>query len=244
MPASADRFGTLGTRERAAALAAVVLVQVALALALLVGLRVPMPRPNELVERLIRITLSKVPPPPPPVVRIEPRAAKPSEAAAAAPRTAPAPQGGSPGPIPAHALPSVAPIVPIRPTAPPSGGGTGTGPALGSGQGGGPGGTGYGEGGEGGTELEQIAGAIYPSDYPRRLREAGIGGTVEFQFTVGIDGRVAGCRITRSSGVVELDLLTCRLVQQRFRYRPSTDRYGRPYAEVIDGEHEWIARRR
>jgi len=44
--------------------------------------------------------------------------------------------------------------------------------------------------------------------------------------------------------VVELDLLTCRLVQQRFRYRPSTDRYGRPYPEVVEGEHEWIAYRR
>jgi protein TonB len=244
MPASPDGFGNLGTRDRASALAAVAVVQAVLALALLSGFRVTVQRSGELVERLIQITLPKVPPPPPPVVRVEPRAAQPREATAAAPRTAPAPRGGSPGSVPAHALPSVTPIVPIQPTAPPSGGGTGTGPALGSGQGGGPGGTGYGEGGEGGTDLEQIAGAIYPSDYPRRLREAGIGGTVEFEFTVGVNGRVAGCRITRSSGVVELDLLTCRLVQQRFRYRPSTDRYGRPYPEVVEGEHEWIAYRR
>jgi len=244
MPATPDGFGNIGTRERASALAAVALVQAALALVLLSGFRVLVPRPDEIVERLIQITLPKAPPPPPPVVRVQSRAEQPHQAAAAAPRTAPAPRGGSPGPIPAHALPSVVPIVSIHPTAPPSGGGTGTGPAIGSGQGGGPGGTGYGEGGEGGTDLEQIAGAIYPSDYPRHLRDAGIGGRVEFVFTVGVDGRVTSCAITHSSGVVELDFLTCRLVQQRFRYRPSTDRYGRPIPDRVEGEHEWIARRR
>ena len=42
----------------------------------------------------------------------------------------------------------------------------------------------------------------------------------------------------------ELDVLTCRLVQQRFVYRPSTDRYGRPIADQVEGEHEWVARGR
>jgi protein TonB len=138
------------------------------------------------------------------------------------------------------------PIVALQPTAPPSGGGSGAGPALGSGAGGGAGGTGYGDSGEGegGTDLEQIAGDILPSDYPRRLRENGIGGRVEFTFTVGTNGRVTRCLVTRSSGVPELDTLTCRLVQQRFRYRPSTDRYGRPISDEVEGEHIWVAGRR
>ena len=132
----------------------------------------------------------------------------------------------------------------IQPNAAPSGGGTGNGSAAGSGQGGGPGGNGDGEGGEGGTDLEQIAGGIFPSDYPRHLRDAGIGGRVEFVFTVAVDGRVSRCAVTRSSGVPELDALTCRLVQQRFRYRPSTDRYGRPIPDQVEGEHEWVSTRR
>jgi protein TonB len=134
-----------------------------------------------------------------------------------------------------------APIVAVRPSSPASGGGSGTGPAVGSGAGGGSGGEGYGSGDEGGTDLVQIAGEILPSDYPRDLRERGIGGRVGIVFTVGANGRVTSCMVTRSSGVPELDALTCRLIQQRFRYRPSTDRYGRPIADEVEGEHDWVA---
>jgi protein TonB len=132
------------------------------------------------------------------------------------------------------------PVVAIKPSAAPSGGGSGSGPALGSGAGGGTGGSGYGEG-EGGTDLEQIAGEITSRDYPRDLREAGIGGRVGVLFTVEPNGRVGRCTVTRSSGVSELDVLTCRLIQQRFVYRPSTDRYGRPIEDEVEGEHDWVA---
>jgi len=57
-------------------------------------------------------------------------------------------------------------VIAVKPSAAPSGGGSGTGPALGSGAGGGTGGNGYGAD-EGGTDLEQIAGEITSSDYPR-----------------------------------------------------------------------------
>jgi protein TonB len=73
------------------------------------------------------------------------------------------------------------------------------------------------------------------------LRDAGISGTVGILFRVEANGRVSRCTVTRSSGVAELDALTCRLIQQRFVYRPSTDRYGRPIADTVEGEHEWIA---
>jgi len=237
MPAGAESFGNVGPRERLVALAAVVLVQVGLALALLSGFRVQVVRQADVVERLIEIALPRTPPPVQPVQ-------KAARHKAAAPKAEPAKLGGSPGPKPAHAPPSVAPIVAVKPSAAHSGGGVGSGPALGAGSGGGAGGNGYGDAGEGGTDLEQIAGAITPSDYPRRLRDAGIGGRVEFDFTVNPNGRVGRCAITRSSGVPELDALTCRLVQQRFVYRPSTDRHGRPIADEVEGEHEWIAGRR
>jgi protein TonB len=163
--------------------------------------------------------------------------------AAAAPKTEPKPIGGSPGPVPSHVLPAPTPIVALHPSAPASGGGAGAGPALGSGAGGGSGGQGYGGDDEGGTDLVQIAGEILPSDYPRDLRERGVGGRVGILFTVGVDGRVTSCRVTRSSGVPELDVLTCRLIQERFRYRPSTDRYGRPIPDEVEGEHDWVAAR-
>jgi protein TonB len=236
MPAYAQHGSPTRPRERATALAAVVVIQLALGFGLLWGLKVDVARRAELVQRLVDVTLEK--PPPPPQARSElPQRERQRDAPA--PRAAPERTGGSPGPVPAHAPPSVSPVVPLNPTAAPSGGGTGTGPALGSGAGGGTGGSGSGEQG-GGTELEQIAGEITPRDYPRRLRNAGIGGVVGILFRVEPTGLVSRCSITRSSGVPELDALTCRLIVQRFRYRPSTDRYGRPIADDVEGEHEWI----
>lgn len=238
MPAYAQAKRTVRPRERAYALVAVVFVQAAIGFVLLTGLRVDFTRSTEIVQRLVDVTLRK---PPPPVVPVQPRP-KPQRHQAAAPKAAPDNLGGSPGPQPAHAPPSVTPVVAVKPSTAPSGGGTGTGPALGAGAGGGAGGNGYGED-DGGTDLEQIAGEITSRDYPRDLREAGIGGRVGVLFKVEPNGRVGSCTVTRSSGVPELDALTCRLIQQRFIYRPSTDPFGRPIEDEVDGEHDWIAPR-
>jgi len=235
MPAYAQKTKTVRPRERALALAAVVLVQAGLGFALLTGLHVDVTRSGEIVQRLIDVTLRK---PPPPVVVPPPPKAQHHQASA--PKAVPEKLGGSPGPRPAHAPPSVTPVVAVKPSVAPSGGGSGSGPAIGAGAGGGTGGNGYGAD-EGGTDLEQIAGEITSNDYPRDLREAGIGGRVSFVFTVEPNGRVGRCTITRSSGVPQLDALTCRLIQQRFVYRPSTDRYGRPIEDEVEGEHDWIA---
>lgn len=241
MPAYAQRETSTRPRERAYALAAVVLVQLVLGLALLNGLKVSVARSADVVQRLIDVALPKPPPPPvPPPPKAKP---KPAHHQSAAPKAEPKPLGGSPGPKPAHSPPSITPVVPVRPSAPPSGGGNGSGPAIGSGAGGGTGGQGYGSADEGGSDLEQIAGEITTSDYPRDLREQGVGGRVGVVFTVGVNGRVTRCKVTRSSGVPELDALTCRLIQQRFVYRPSTDRSGRPIPDEVEGEHDWIAPR-
>ena len=228
-------------RERVTALAAVVLVQAGLTAVLLSGFRVDMTRSADVVQRLVDITLAKPPPPiPPRPVQPPPR---PKHHQSSAPKAQPDKLGGSPGPQPAHAPPSVTPIVAVKPSAAPSGGGAGTGPALGSGAGGGTGGNGYGAD-EGGSDLEHISGEIERSDYPSELGRAGIGGRVSVTLTVEPNGRVSTCRITRSSGVPQLDSLTCRLMQQRFRFRPSTDRYGRPIRDEVDWDHDWIPPRR
>jgi periplasmic protein TonB len=237
MPAAAD----IRPHERIAALTAVVAVQLALGLVLLNGLRVDVGGTGETVERLVEIALPPAPPPVPPPVRAKP-APRHEHPAAPAPRAEPRPLGGSPGRKPAHAPPSITPVVAIRPSAAPSGGGTGTGPAVGAGAGGGTGGEGYGGDG-GGTDLQKIAGDILPSDYPKSLGNAGIGGRVSVTFTVETNGRVTNCHVTRSSGVPELDSLTCRLMEQRFRFLPSTDHYGRPIAEDVDWDQDWTAPR-
>jgi periplasmic protein TonB len=239
VPAYAQHQRTIRPRERGFALAAVAVVQLALGFALLTGLRVSITRTADVVQRLIDVALPPKPPPPPFPPPAKP-AAKHARASSSAPKAEPKPLGGSPGPQPAHAPPSVAPIVAVRPIAAPSGGGSGTGPALGSGTGGGTGGTGYGASKGGGTDLEQIAGEFLPSDYPPGLGRAGIGGRVSVTFTVLPNGRVSGCRVTRSSRIPELDALTCRIIEQRFRFRPSTDRYGRPIADEADLDQDWV----
>jgi protein TonB len=221
------------------ALAAVAIVQGGLVIGLLSGFRVDVERTRDSVERLIDISLPKPPPPPiPPMPRPKPA----EHRAEAAPKALPAPLGGSPGPKPARVMPTPHPFVAIRPSGPAAGGGTGAGPASGSGAGGGSGGNGQGAD-DGGADLEQIAGEITSRDYPRNLQDAHVGGRVIFTFAVEPNGRVGRCTVTRSSGVPELDALTCRLVQQRFVYRPSTDRFGRPIEDEVDGEHDWVAGR-
>jgi protein TonB len=198
-------------------------VQLGLAIALLNGLRVPVGSSREIVSRLIDVRL--LPPPPAVSPPHEPKP-KPAEQSSA-PKAEPKALGGSRGPQPAHALPSVTPVVAVRPSVAPSGAGGGTG------------GTGYGASGAGGGDLELISGDIGPRDYPRRLAKAGIGGTVKMRCTVGVTGRVSRCIVIRPSGVPELDALTPRLIEQRFVYRPARDRYGRPVPDDIEVEWTW-----
>lgn len=239
MPAYAQNRRIVRPKERVIALAGVAAVQIGLGLVLVSGLKVAVARQPEVVQRLIEIALPRTPPKPPVLTVPRHRA----HSSTAAPRAEHKPVGGSPGPVRSNAEPFVVPVVAVAPAAAPSGGGRGTGPAAGSGARGGTAGQGYGEG-EGGRDLELISGEILPSDYPRELGNAGIGGRVSVTFTVEVNGRATGCRITRSSGIPQLDALTCRIIEQRFRFRPTTDRYGRPVPDEVDWDHDWIASRR
>jgi protein TonB len=223
-------------RERFLALAGVLAVQLALGVALILGLNVDVLRRSEVVSQLIDVSLKAPPPQAKPAHQVK-------RATSAAPKSVQDPTGGSPGPQRSRAVSVPLPIVAVHAAAPMSGSGVGSGPAIGSGTGGGSGGQGDAADDDGGTDLVQIAGEIRPSDYPRDLRERGIGGRVGVVFTVGTDGRVSNCTVTRSSGVPELDSLTCRLIRERFRYRPSTDRYGRAISDEVEGEHDWIGGR-
>jgi len=118
-------------------------------------------------------------------------------------------------------------------------GGEGTGTGSG-GRGTGPGGGGDGDGDGGGFSPPRlIRGRIRDNDYPRGFGEAGIGGTVSVIYAVETDGRATNCTITSSSGSPELDAVTCRLIEHRFRFAPSHDRSGRPVRSRIVQDHDW-----
>ena len=233
-------------REQARGIALTAVAHALLGYALIVGLRVPAPAavdraPTWVDLRPLPPPTRTVPPPPKrrPHARHEGAASAPNLVAEPTPLVAPVPV--IPVPIP--------PIMVAAPTA-----GTGGAPSAGAapipGPGTGSGGVGDGRGGggagdgDGGTPLRLISGGLDDDDYPRGALAAGIGGTVGLRFIVGIRGRVTDCVVTRSSGSVDLDETTCRLIRKRLRYRPTLDARGRPVPDVVTGEHRWTIHRR
>jgi len=237
------------TRERVRAAVAALLLEAVLGYALIVGLGVHAPAPVH--EGLNVLGLLPDPPPPPPKPRPKPPPVpipKP-EGAAAPPNLKATPTEIVRPPPPPVVLPPPPPIVaaPVAGTgAAPS---AGAAPVPGPGTGAGGEGNGFAAGRGGGGSGSGIAvparflkGELRNKDYPRALGDAGIGGVVTMRFTVGTDGRVYDCRVIGSSGNRELDETTCRLAEQRYRYRPARDASGRPVVSTDTDEHEWISR--
>jgi protein TonB len=237
-------------RERLTALIGAALVHALIGYALLTGLSVRLiPKTDDALK--IFAILPDAPPPPP-------RQPPAPEAARLAPRQEGA---ASPRNLRSRATEVVAPPAPIFIPLPPpivaapvpaegdersSGASDLPGPGTGSGgQGIGTGSGRYGDGpgGGGGIGPRQIKGRIRSSDYPRGAIVAGASGMVSVRYTVTVDGSVSRCTVTRSSGSVELDDTTCRLIQQRFRFNPARDGRGRPVSADIVEDHEWIMER-
>lgn len=237
-------------KDRVRSVALVLLIHVALGYALVSSLGYTVvPRP---ADALKLFDLADQPPPPPPMVpRPPPRQPRPAdkakeaEGAAAPPALRNTPTEAT-APKPRIPLPSPpAAEVPAEGTATAAGAALNPGPGTGrggtgNGLGSGLSGNGTGGGGGGlGSPARQIEGDISDRDYPVSAINARAQGTTYFRFTVGVDGRVGACGITRSSGSRALDARTCDLARSRFRFRPATNRAGQPIAVTIEGEQEW-----
>lgn len=229
------------TPDRIRAALAVAIIHLLIGYALLSGLAVPVPRAIEAGLRLFTVLPPPRPPEPPPRAAVT---AKPRPNGAAAPpnRRAKATQVIAPPIVPLMQPPPV--IVAEMPAtgsahrsgaAPLPGPGTGAG-GIGNGLGSGTGGDGDG----GGSPLRQIGGRISGRDYPEAPFRAHIGGTVWVRYVVGVRGRVERCAIERSSGNAELDETTCRLITQRFRFRPKRDARGQPVPGIVIEDHSWV----
>jgi protein TonB len=215
-----------------------------LALVRSLGLEIPLLRRDD--TQLIDVPPSL--PPPPRQLQAQHERSRRREGAAAPPNLEARPTEVVAPPVvvrqptpPVAAAPIQGPgAKPTSGAAPVPGPGTGAG-----GQGNGPGSGGFGDGPGGGGDDDgaapprQVRGEIRDRDYPRGAGEAGVGGTVSVIYTVEPDGRATRCAITRSSGSRELDETTCRLIEQRFRFEPAHDRYGRPIPSRIVQDHEW-----
>jgi protein TonB len=199
----------------------------------------------ERATSLVSVTVS-IPPPPEPEPEPEPiPSPDPSplhtEGAAApeAPRATPRPVAT---PVPRISIPrpTVVPPVAFTGTANAAGAGesgSGTG-AGGEGSGTGSGRAGSGSGGMAMSPPVKIAGEINDArDYPVPLggREIRRGQHVIIRMIVGIDGRARDCRVVQASPDPEADRITCRLAEERFRFRPAQDEEG----NLVDGVFGW-----
>lgn len=243
-------------RDRIRAGAAVLAIHAALGLLLVRGLDVDFTTRDEDALQIIDIPALAPPPPQPEPARLERRqeaareegqAAPPALEARAKPIAAPEPRVRLPR-TPRFAAPKVAAdgAKTTSGASPTPGlgtgaGGQGAGPGAG-GSGTGPGGGGSGEGGGGADlsrPLRQVSGAITRRDYPRDAwLRPGLHRAVTVMFRVGPDGRASACRVTRPSGDQRVDAITCRLVEERYRFEPQLNRAGRP----VSVEARWTQR--
>lgn len=76
-------------------------------------------------------------------------------------------------------------------------------------------------------------------DYPPVALERGAQGTVHFRLQIDAQGRVTGCRVTRSSSDAALDAATCAILLGRARYVPARDVAGRPVRSGDWGRVTW-----
>ena len=188
---------------------------------------------------LVAVDLREPPPPaPPPPDDVE-------QGAAASPSRGATEEPSPPSPPAPIARPTPAEVA-VDPgsgqasglgTAPGTGAGTG-----GEGSGSGAGGAGSGRGAGLVTPPQRIEGALTNADYRRARAPDGASGTVRVSFRVRTDGRVDTCRVIGSSGYAAFDEATCRLIEQRFRFRPARDESGRAVDWTIRTDYTWTPR--
>jgi periplasmic protein TonB len=227
-------------KERAWSAGASALIVALVGWGLVSGLRVS---PFVQVQRALSLIDIATPPPakPQPKPKVEHRVAE-----AAKGKPAPANLRNKATPIvapPPPPIPAPPPVItapkPNIGTAPQTGASDRAGPGEGAG-GEGNGNGGGGDGGDGDIPPRQTKGHLSFSDLPADLRSGFSGGTVGVRYSVETDGHVGDCRVTRSSGKRELDQLTCQLIQQRFRFKPSRDGdNGEPVRSWIVENHSW-----
>lgn len=231
--------GQISARQRSIAAGGTLLAVVAVGLGLANGLDLS-------VVRIANATISAIAIPAPPPPREEP-APQPRFDEKASGKEGAANKFAKATPV-AAPKPKLPPIKPSIPAAPTAGAGSeassGAAPSPGPGSGAGGRGDGTGAGGSGsgtggGTRPVWLSGTIRDSDYPKPAARARVGGEVEVRFTVETTGRVSGCHVARTSGDPSLDAATCRLIEQRFRFKPATDGRGISISSQYGWRQSW-----
>lgn len=239
----------LSRREKAASATASLTIVGLTAYALVTGLAAGIVTQSR--DALVAVFVTpQVPPPPPPRPKRETIKAK-----APAAKDDPSPKNlkNEATPVFAPKLPPLIVPPPITSATQPAQGDAGSSGAAnvaGPGQGAGGIGDGRGGGGSGGdgdgggiaTGPRQIRGKLSFEDLPRGLLAPGSEARVGVRYVVEVDGRVSQCRADEPSGVPGLDALACRLIEERFRFRPARNHAGRPVPATVVEAHSWFVR--
>jgi protein TonB len=70
-------------------------------------------------------------------------------------------------------------------------------------------------------------------DYPAAAQSAGAEGTAQATLTIGPDGRVVSCNLSRSTGNSSLDSATCNILRRRAKFTPARDSNGQPTTDTV-----------
>lgn len=232
------------TQNRLRAGAITLLVEGLIGYVLILGFTVDIPAR---VDEGLKMFNLGAKPPPPPLVKPKPKPAESRKASGAA----------SPKNIKSKATEIVAPKLP-PPIPPPvvaaprpfmgNDASTGATQERGPGTGAGGFGNGTGSGGEGegegdGTPPRWKSGKIRDSDFSAIARDIRFAatGSASFQvsvvYTVQPNGRATDCTVTRASGNATFDQTTCRLIEERMRFKPMLDDTGRAVPSKMGEDH-------
>ncbi|WP_226016156.1 energy transducer TonB [Novosphingobium sp. FKTRR1] len=80
---------------------------------------------------------------------------------------------------------------------------------------------------------------VTSNDYPSRALREEREGVTGFRLSIGTDGKVTNCEITKSSGSPDLDQATCDNLRRRGRFNAATDGDGNPTAGVYASSVRW-----
>jgi TonB family protein len=89
------------------------------------------------------------------------------------------------------------------------------------------------------TPPGKLAELFSDEDYPQAALRMHEQGKVDFRLDIDSAGAVARCTVTHSSGSASLDETTCRLLQQRARFRPARDSDGNAVPDTFEGHIVW-----
>ena len=163
---------------------------------------------KNVVERVTTIDIEE---PPPPEPEDEPPPPEPQETAPPPPVAPPPPINIAPAPPPIQTQPTIPPPAPpalvIPPPAPPAPPSQARGAT---------------------TRGERRWAARIQENYPSRALREEVEGTVGVSVVVSPEGRVASCRVSRSSGSSVLDDAVCRGMERYARFNPALDAAGNP----------------